>query len=262
MAHIHPTALVDAKAELAESVSVGPYTVIGSEVQIGEDSSIGSHCVIQGRTRIGRDNRIFQFASIGADPQDKKYAGEATELVIGDRNTIREFCTLNRGTAQAGGVTRIGDDNWIMAYVHIAHDCLIGNKTIFANNAQLAGHVEVGDWVIFGGFTAAHQFVKFGAHCMTSMGSIVLQDVPPFVMASGNTAQPTGLNTEGLKRRGFTPERINVVKQMYRSLYRRGLTLDQAKLEIAALRGATPEAAQDVELMLNFLAASSRGIVR
>jgi len=262
MAQIHPTALVDPKAQLDDSVTVGAYTLIGPDVQIAAGTTIGPHCVIEGHTRIGRDNRIFQFGSIGAAPQDKKYAGEPTELVIGDRNTIREFCTFNRGTAQDGGVTRIGDDNWLMAYVHIAHDCIVGNKTIFANNAQLAGHVEVGDWVIFGGFTVVHQFVKFGAHCMTSMGSIVFQDVPPFVMASGNTAQATGLNSEGLKRRGFAPERISVVKQMYRSLYRKGLTLDQAKAEIAAQREAVPEAAGDVDLMLDFLTASTRGIVR
>lgn len=262
MANIHPTAIVDPKAELDSSVSVGAYTLIGPEVRIGAGTSIGPHCVIEGRTTIGADNRIFQFCSLGAIPQDKKYASEPTELRIGDRNLVREFCTFNIGTVQDEGITSIGNDNWIMAYVHLAHDCRVGDGVIFANNAQLAGHVHVGDKVILGGFTGVHQFVKIGAHAMTAMCSSLVQDLPPFVMASGNTAQAHGFNLEGLKRRGFSPQRLDAVKQMYRSLYRRGLTLDQARAEIAELSPRLPEAQADIQLMLDFLAASSRGIVR
>ncbi|WP_240635983.1 acyl-ACP--UDP-N-acetylglucosamine O-acyltransferase [Caldimonas tepidiphila] len=262
MANIHPTAIVDAKAELAESVTVGAYTLIGPHVRVGAGTSIGPHCVIEGHTTIGADNRIFQFCSLGAAPQDKKYAGEPTELRIGDRNTIREFCTFNLGTVQDGGVTSIGNDNWIMAYVHLAHDCRVGDGTIFANNSQLAGHVIVGDRVILGGFTVVHQFVKIGAHSMTGMGTVLFQDVPPFVMATGNTAKAHGFNLEGLKRRGFSAQRLSAVKQMYRSLYRRGLTLEQARAEIAQLGEQLPEAQGDIALMLDFLAAADRGIVR
>jgi UDP-N-acetylglucosamine acyltransferase len=262
MASIHPTAIVDPSAELGQNVCIGAYTLVGPQVRIGEGTTIGPHCVIEGRTTIGRDNRIFQFNSLGAVPQDKKYAGEPTELVLGDRNTVREFCTFNLGTAQDGGVTRVGDDNWLMAYVHLAHDCQVGNKTIFANNAQLAGHVHVGDWVILGGFTAVHQFVHIGAHAMSGMGTSLVQDLPPFVMVSGNPASPHGINIEGLKRRGFGGERINAVKQMHRAIYRRGLGLEEAKAEIEALRAQHPDAAADIDLMLGFLAASARGIVR
>ena len=255
---IHPTAIVDPGARLGENVSIGAYAVIGAGVEIGDGTSVGPHTVIEGPTSIGRDNRIFQFASLGAAPQDKKYAGEPTRLEIGDRNTIREFCTFNRGTTQDAGVTRIGDDNWIMAYVHIAHDCQIGDKTIFANNAQLAGHVQVGDWAILGGFTVVHQFVRIGAHCMTGMGTILLQDVPPYVMANGNPSAPHGINVEGLKRRGFTPAAIAALRRAYKTLYRNGLKLDEASAAIAA--AAEEEAA--LAPLAEFLAASGRGIVR
>jgi UDP-N-acetylglucosamine acyltransferase len=262
MSNIHPTALIDPKAELDSSVTVGPYTVIEAGVKIAAGTTVGAHCVLQGSTTIGRDNKIFQFCSIGAAPQDKKYAGEPTQLIVGDRNVVREFCTFNRGTIQDDGITSLGDDNWIMAYVHLAHDCKVGNKTIFANNAQLAGHVHVGDWAILGGFTVVHQFVHIGAHSMTGMGSALVQDLPPFIMAAGNTAQARGFNLEGLKRRRFTPEQINLVKQMYRTLYRRGLTVDQAQIEMAGLQALHPEAKDTVQLMLDFLRGATRGIIR
>jgi UDP-N-acetylglucosamine acyltransferase len=262
MAQIHPTAIVDPGAELDASVSVGAYTLIGPEVRIGARTSVGAHCVIEGRTTIGSDCRIWQFASLGAAPQDKKYAGEPTELQIGDRNTIREFCTFNRGTAQDAGVTRIGDDNWIMAYVHIAHDCSVGHQTILANNATLAGHVHVGDWVILGGLTGVHQFTQVGAHAMAGFASHVSQDVPPFMMVDGNPLSVRGFNVEGLRRRGFTPARIAAVKQMHKLLYRDGLTLDKARDAIAALADTAPEAADDVALMSGFLAGATRGIAR
>lgn len=264
MTAIHPTALVDPQAQLHESVSVGPYSVIGPHVRIAAGSSIGAHCVIEGHTTIGRDNKIFQFNSIGAIPQDKKYAGEPCELVIGDRNTIREFCTLNIGSPGDAGVTRVGNDNWIMAYVHLAHDCVVGNHTIFANNAQLAGHVHVGDWAILGGFTVVHQFVRLGAHSMTAMCSLLFADLPPYVMCQGQPAAARSMNFEGLRRRGFSPERIAAVKGMQRALYRDELTLEQAKERIANLTQSHPEAEADVAMMLDFLAGTSpqRGIVR
>jgi UDP-N-acetylglucosamine acyltransferase len=262
MAQIHSTALVDPKAELAADVSVGPYAVIGPGVRIGEGSSIGAHCVIEGQTTIGRNNRIFQFCSLGAAPQDKKYAGEPTQLVIGDGNTIREFCTFNTGTVQDAGVTRIGDDNWIMAYVHVAHDCLLGSHIILANAVQLAGHVHLGDWVFLCGLSGVHQFVRVGPHAMTGFQTRLSQDLPPFVTAAGNPAEAQGINQEGLRRRGYTPERIAVVKQMHRTLYRKGLTLAQAKDELAALQGTAAQAEADVRLMLEFLANAERGIVR
>ncbi len=262
MAEIHPTAVVEPGAELGERVTIGPYCIIRSQVRIGEGTTVGPHCVIEGRTTIGRDNRIFQFSSLGGIPQDKKYAGEPTELHIGDRNTIREFCTFNLGTAQDGGVTRLGDDNWMMAYTHLAHDCQVGNKTIFANNAQIAGHVHVGDWAILGAYTAVHQFVKIGAHAMTGMGTILLQDVPPFAMVSGNPAQARSFNLEGLKRRGFSGEQLAVVKQMHRLLYRQGLTLDDARQGIEALAAAHPGAQAEIALMSGFLKQADRGIVR
>jgi UDP-N-acetylglucosamine acyltransferase len=254
MATIHPTAIIEPGAQLGENVSIGPYTVIRAHVSIGEGTSVGPHCVIEGRTTIGRDNRIFQFCSLGGEPQDKKYAGEPTRLEIGDRNTIREFCTFNTGTVQDVGVTRLGDDNWMMAYVHLAHDCQVGNRTIFANNAQIAGHVHVGDWAILGGYTQVHQFVQ--------IGTTLSQDVPPFAMVAGNPAQARGFNAEGLKRRGFSAERIGAVKQMHRLLYRQGLTLEEARSAIEALAQATPEAQDDIAMMSGFLAASTRGIVR
>ena len=264
MAGIHPTAIVEAGAEIDISVGIGPYTVIGPHVRIGAGTTVGPHCVIEGRTTIGCDNRIFQFNSLGAIPQDKKYAGEPCELVIGDRNTIREFCTFNIGTPAGGGVTRVGDDNWLMAYVHLAHDCSVGNQTIFANNSQLAGHVEVGDWVILGGFTVVHQFIRIGAHSMTAMNSLLFADQPPFVMSQGQPAHARSMNFEGLRRRGFSAERIAVVKAMHKALYRDGLTLEQSRAHIATLAGETPEARPDVALMLSFLdqVSPQRGIVR
>jgi UDP-N-acetylglucosamine acyltransferase len=261
---IHATALVDPCAELDSSVSVGPYTVIGPHVRIGAGTTIGPHCVLEGHTTIGRDNRIFQFNSLGAIPQDKKYAGEPCELVIGDRNTVREFCTFNIGSPGDSGVTRVGNDNWLMAYVHLAHDCLVGDHTIFANNAQLAGHVQVGDWAILGGFTVVHQFVKIGAHSMTAMCSLLFADLPPFVMCQGQPAQARSMNYEGLRRRGFSAERLVVVKSMYKALYRDNLTLDLARQAIADLGEKGLEALSDIEMMLSFLAKTSpqRGIVR
>jgi UDP-N-acetylglucosamine acyltransferase len=265
---IHATALVDPAAELDSSVSVGPYTVIGPHVKVGAGTTIGAHCVIEGHTTIGRDNRIFQFNSLGAVPQDKKYAGEPCELHIGERNTVREFCTFNIGSPGGGALTSVGDDNWIMAYVHLAHDCRVGNHTIFANNTQLAGHVLVGDWVILGGFTVAHQFVRIGAHAMTAMGSLLFADLPPFVMCQGQPAQARSMNFEGLRRRGFSTERIAAVKAMHKALYRADLTLERAMQQIAALPEKAPatalDIAPDVALMLDFLKQSSpkRGIVR
>ena len=264
MTAIHATAIVDPGAELDSTVTVGPYTIIGSHVRVGAGTTIGPHCVLQGHTTIGRDNRIFQFNSLGAIPQDKKYAGEPCELIIGDRNTIREFCTFNIGSPGDAGVTRVGDDNWLMAYVHLAHDCVVGNHTIFANNAQLAGHVHVDDWAILGGFTAVHQFVKIRAHSMTSMCTMLLADLPPFVMCQGQPAQARSMNFEGLRRRGFSAERIAVVKAMHKALYRDDLTLQAARARIAELAKASPESSADVAMMLSFLehASPQRGIVR
>ena len=258
---VHPTALVDPGARIGVNVSIGAYSIIGPEVEIGDNTWIGPHVVINGPTRIGRDNRIFQFASLGEMPQDKKYAGEPTRLEIGDRNTIREFCTFNRGTTQDVGVTRLGNDNWIMAYVHLAHDCQIGNNTIFANNAQLAGHVHVGDWAILGGFTAIHQFVRIGAHCFTGMASILMQDVPPYVTVAGNPTAPHGINSEGLKRRGFAPETITALRRAYKTLYRQGLKLEEAVAIIAA-EAASQEHQAPLALLADFLAAPGRGIIR
>ncbi len=262
MSLIHPTALIDPAAEIAATVSVGPYAVIGAGVTVGEGTSIGAHCVIEGPTTIGRDNRIFSHAALGAAPQDMKYRGEPTALQVGDRNTIREFCTFNRGTAQDAGVTRVGDDNWVMAYVHIAHDVQVANRTILANNATLAGHVHVGDWVIVGGLTGVHQFCHVGAHAMLGFQSRVAQDVPPFMMAEGNPLTVRGFNAEGLRRRGYPHERIALVKQMHRLLYRDGLALEPAREAIAALAGAVEGGDADVTMLLDFLAASTRGIAR
>ncbi len=261
---IHSTAIVDPQAEIDSTASVGPYTVIGPNVKIGAGTTVGPHCVIEGHTTIGADNRIFQFNSLGAIPQDKKYAGEPCELIIGDRNTVREFCTFNIGSPGDVGVTRVGNDNWIMAYVHLAHDCQVGNHTIFANNSQLAGHVQVGDWVILGGFTVVHQFVRLGAHSMTAMCSLLFADLPPFVMGQGQPAEARTMNFEGLRRRGFSPDRIASVKAMHKALYREDLTLDAAQLQIASLSEKYPESAPDVRMMLSFLEHTSpqRGIVR
>ena len=254
--------MVDAAAQIDASVTIGPYAVIGPHVVLGAGTTVGAHCVIEGHTTIGCDNRIFQFASLGAAPQDKKYAGEPTRLVIGDRNTIREFCTFNTGTVQDQSVTRIGDDNWVMAYVHIAHDCVVGNQTILANNATLAGHVQVDDYAIIGGLTGIHQFTKVGAHVMAGFASHISQDVPPFMMVDGNPLAVRGLNLEGLRRRGFSPERLAAIKQMHRLLYRQGLTLEAAHSAIAALPAAHPEAAADIAQLLAFLDTSARGIAR
>ncbi|MDP3190151.1 acyl-ACP--UDP-N-acetylglucosamine O-acyltransferase [Rhodoferax sp.] len=264
MTTIHATALVDPAAELDSSVTVGPYTVIGPHVSIGAGTTVGPHCVLEGHTTIGCDNRIFQFSSLGAIPQDKKYAGEPCELVIGDRNTIREFCTFNIGSPGDVGVTRVGDDNWLMAYVHLAHDCQVGSHTIFANNSQLAGHVHVGDWAILGGFTVVHQFVRIGAHSMTAMCTLLFADVPPFVMCQGQPAAARSMNFEGLRRRGFSPERISAVKAMHKALYRDDLTLQAARERIADLTHSYPESAPDVQMMLAFLdhVSPQRGIVR
>jgi len=262
MANIHATAVVDPKAELDASVEVGAYSIVGPNVKIGSGTVIGPHVVIDGFTTIGRDNRFFQFSSIGGAPQDKKYANEPTQLIIGDRNMVREFCTFNTGTAQDAGITRIGDDNWIMAYVHIAHDCQVGNKTIFANNASLAGHVHVDDWAILGGFVGVHQFCKIGAHAMVGMKTSLTQDVPPFLMLSGNPATPHGINAEGLRRRGFTSAQITALRNAYRILYKSGLTLEQAKAEIEREAAGSPEAAQHLNQLRAFLDGASRGIVR
>ena len=266
MVQVHATAVVDQHAELDEGVSVGPYAVIGPGVKVGAGTTIGAHCVIEGPTTIGRDNRIFSHAALGAAPQDMKYSGEPTQLVLGDRNTVREFCTFNRGTAQDAGVTRVGDDNWIMAYVHIAHDVQVGSHTILANNATLAGHVQVGDWGFIGGLTGVHQHCKIGAHAMTGFQSHVSQDVPPFMTAAGNPLSVPGTNAEGLRRRGFSRERIAQVKHMHRLLYREGLTLELARQAIAELLGKLPpgqgDGDGDVQLLLDFLAASTRGIAR
>lgn len=255
---IHPTAIIDPRAELDSSVEVGPYTTIGPDVRIAADTVIGNHVVISGPTTIGRNNRIFHGSSLGEAPQDKKYAGEPTTLEIGDGNTIREFCTFNRGTAQDKGVTRIGNDNWIMAYVHIAHDCDVRNHTILANNSSLAGHVDMHDYAILGGFTLVHQFCKIGAHVITAVGSVVFKDIPPYVTAAGYDAKPHGINAEGLKRRGFSAETMTQIKRAYKTLYRNGLSLEEAKTELALQAEACP----NIRLMLDFLQVSSRGIVR
>lgn len=255
---IHPTAIVDAGADLDESVDIGPYAVIGPHVRIGGGTSVGAHAVVTGHTTIGRDNRIFQFTSIGEAPQDKKYAGEPTRTEIGDRNTIREFCTVNAGTVQDAGVTRIGNDNWIMAYVHVAHDCAVGNHTIFANCTQLAGHVLVDDWVILGGFTGVHQFCRIGAHSMTAINTVLVHDLPPYVMAQGDTAEAHGINAEGLKRRGFSPDGIAGIRRAYKTLYRSGMTLDDARTALADQVATCPE----VALLADFLSRTTRGIVR
>ncbi len=255
---IHPTALVSDKASIADDVEIGAYSVVGDGVVIGAGTRIGSHVVVNGPTIIGRDNRIYQFASVGDDPQDKKYAGEPTRLVIGDRNTIREFCTFSRGTVQDEGETSMGDDNWIMAYVHVAHDCRIGNNTIMANNTTLAGHVHVGDWVIMGGFSGAHQFCKIGAHAFLGMYSGVNRDVAAYTMVSGNPGVPRGINSEGLKRRGFDSSQIRNIKNAYRIIYRQGKKLNEAIEELEALSNEQ----QELLLLLESLRASDRGLIR
>ena len=258
MAAVHPTAIVDPRARLAEGVRVGPYTVIDGDVEVGEGTTIGAHCVLTGHTVIGRDNRIFHFCSIGEANQDKKYRGEPTRLAIGDRNTIREYCSLNRGTAQDRGETTVGSDNWLMAYCHVAHDCVVGDHTVFANNATLAGHVWIGDHAVLGGFTGVHQFVRVGAHVMAGVSSVVLQDIPPYVTVAGHPCAPHGINAEGLKRRGFAPEALAALKRAYRTLYKSGLSLAEARAELERQAEAAPE----VRAIVDFLATSTRGIVR
>jgi len=255
---IHATAIVSDKAVLAKDVVVGPYAVIGDDVEIGSGTRIDSHVVVNGPTTIGSDNHIYQFASIGDDPQDKKYGGEATRLVVGDRNTIREFCTVSRGTTQDRGETVLGSDNWIMAYVHIAHDCVIGDNTIMANNTTLAGHVHIGDWVICGGFSGIHQFCKIGAHAFLGMYAGINRDVPAYTMVSGQPATPRGINSEGLKRRDFSTDQIRNIKNAYRLTFRKGKKLSEAIDEIAALSEAQPE----LTLFLESLRSSERGLVR
>jgi UDP-N-acetylglucosamine acyltransferase len=262
MAQIHPTAIVDPQAQLHESVTVGAFTTIGPNVRIGEGTTVGSHCTIEGHTTIGANNRIYQFASLGADPQDKKYKGEPTQLVIGDGNTIREFTTFNTGTVQDKGITQVGNGNWIMAYVHVAHDCIIGDDNVIANGVQFAGHVLVGNHTLIGGMSGVHQFVRIGDFAMCGFQTRLSQDLPPFVMAAGNPAEAQNVHQEGPRRRGFSPERLSVLKQMYKLLYRKGLTLEAARQEIAALKGQTPEAEGEIDLMLGFLQDAQRGIVR
>ena len=262
MTAIHATALVDPSAQLDGSVTVGPYTVVGPHVTIGAGTTVGPHCVIQGHTTIGCDNRIFQFSSLGADPQDKKFAGEPTELVIGDRNTVREFCTFNLGTVQDAGVTRIGSDNWIMAYVHIAHDCHLGDQITMANNATLAGHVQVGDWATIGGLTGVLQRIRIGAHSMVGFASHVGKDIPPFMVVDGNPLAVRAVNLVGLRRRDFSADRITAIREMHKFLYRQGKTLDEARAAIQALAAQLPEAVVDIALMDDFLATSASGIAR
>jgi len=257
-AKIHPTAIIDPSAQLDSSVEVGAYSIIGPDVRIDAGTRISSHVSINGCTTIGKNNQIFQFSSLGEVPQDKKYRDEPTLLEIGDNNTIREFCTFNRGTIQDKGTTKIGNDNWIMAYVHIAHDCQVGNNTIFANNSSLAGHVDVYDYAILGGFTLIHQFCKIGSHVITAVGSVIFKDIPPYVTAAGYDAKPHGINAEGLKRRGFSPESILQIKRAYKTLYRKGLSLDEARTELLAMQSETPE----ITLLTDFLNASTRGIIR
>jgi UDP-N-acetylglucosamine acyltransferase len=256
--NIHPTALVAADAELDPSVEVGAYAVIGPGVQVGANTRIGPHAVVQGPTRIGADNQIFQFASVGSAPQDKKYRGEPTRLEIGDRNVIRECVTLNRGTTKDAGVTTIGDDNLFMAYSHVAHDCHVGNQCVLANNATLGGHVQLGDWVIMGGLSGVHQFCKVGPHAFIANNAAVTRDVPPYVMAVGQPAAAHSINSEGLKRRGFTAEQIRNLRNAFRLLYRSGLKLDDATAQLAALAQEQPE----VRLIVEFLPQSTRSIVR
>ena len=262
MPDIHPTAIVDPAAQLGEGVEIGPYSVVGPNVQIGAGTRVGPHCVIDGHTVIGRDNLFYRFCSIGGMPQDKKYAGEPTRLEIGDRNTVREYVTFNTGTIQDGSLTTVGSDNWIMAYVHVAHDCHIGNNTILANGVQLGGHVHVGDWAILGGLTGVHQFSRIGAHSMTGGNSSLMQDIPPFVLGAGNPCKPHGINTEGLKRRGFSPAEISALRDAYKLIYRRGLTLDEARAALRERQQSTPDAKDALQVMLDFLDVATRGIVR
>ena len=255
---IHPTAIIDKSANIDKDVTIGPYSIIGADVEIGSGTIIGPHVVVNGPTSIGKKNHIFQFASLGEVPQDKKYAGESTRLEIGDNNVIREYCTISRGTVQDDGVTRLGNNTWIMAYVHIAHDCQIGNHTIFANSATLAGHVTIEDYVILGGFTLIHQFCRIGAHCFTGMNSVVSQDVPPYLMIAGHMAKPYGINVEGLKRREFSSETLSGLKKAYKILYRSGNSLEKAVAEL----GELAKQHNDVNNFVEFVKNSTRGILR
>jgi UDP-N-acetylglucosamine acyltransferase len=257
-AKIHPTAIIDSKAELDSSVEVGAYSIIGAGVKVNADTRIGSHVVLKGPTTIGKNNQIFQFSSLGEQPQDKKYKDEPTTLEIGDNNTIREFCTFNRGTVQDKGTTKIGSNNWIMAYVHIAHDCVVGNNTILANNSSLAGHVDIHDYAILGGFTLVHQFCKIGAHVITAVNTVVFKDIPPYVTAAGYDAKPHGINSEGLKRRGYSPDAIMQIKRAYKTLYRQGLSLEEAKAALLSMQKDSSE----IALLTDFLNIATRGIVR
>ncbi len=258
-ASVHPTAQIDPSAVLGDNVSIGAYTVIGPDVEIGAGTVVGPHVVIEGPTRIGCDNRISQFASLGGPPQDKKFQGEHSELVIGDRNLIREFVTINRGTGDGGGITRIGNDNWLLAYVHVAHDCQVGNHVVFSNYSALAGHAEIGDWVIVSGYAGVHQFCKVGAHAFIGMGCLVGSDVPPFIMmANESRGRPRGINSEGLKRRGFDSTRISAIKRAYRTLYMAGLSLAEAREQLAA----QAQDSEDVRAMLEFLERSERSLAR
>lgn len=255
---IHPTAVIDPSAKIADSVEIGAYSIIGENVEIGEKTWIGPHVVIQGPCKIGAENKLFQFSSIGDVPQDKKFHGETSFLEIGDRNTIREFATINRGTDDGGGTTRIGNDNWLMAYIHIAHDCQIGDNTIFANNASLAGHAIIEDFVILGGFTLVHQFCKIGQHAFCGMGSAISKDVPPYMMVNGSPAHAHGLNSEGIKRKGFSKEAMKALRDAYKIIYRSSNTIEVAKVELKPLADKYPE----VQNMLAFIQQSERGILR
>ncbi|NNJ90301.1 MAG: acyl-ACP--UDP-N-acetylglucosamine O-acyltransferase [Gammaproteobacteria bacterium] len=255
---IHPSAIIDDSAEIADDVSIGPFSVIGPDVSIGRGTSIASHVVIKQSTRVGEDNKILQFSSIGEDPQDKKYAGEESFLEIGDRNVIREYVTLNRGTSQDAVTTRIGSDNLLMAYTHVAHDCQVGNHTILANAASLGGHVHVEDWAILGGFTIVHQFCRIGAHCFAAMGSAIAKDVLPFTMLGGQPAKPHGINKEGLKRRGFSEQQLKNILSAYKLIYKSGLPLEQAKTELADLARHNGEAV----VISEFLNSCTRSIIR
>lgn len=259
LADIHPSAVVDPSAILGEGVRIGAFTYVGPEVEIGEDTHVGPHCSIHGPTKIGRGNRIIGHAAIGGDPQDKKYNGERVELVIGDRNLIREFVTINRGTGFGGGVTTVGDDNWFLAYTHIAHDCHVGNRCVFSNNSTLAGHVNIGDWVIMSGFAGVHQFCRIGAHAFLGMGVLISGDVPPYTMVAGDEqGRPRGINSEGLKRRGFTPEQISAIKRAYRTLYVSGVSLAEAKQQLAE----QAKESADVKFLLDFIESGERPLLR
>lgn len=262
MSRIHPTAIIDPKAELADDVEVGAFSIIGADVQIGAATQIAAHVVLAGRTRLGQANQVAPFCSLGGPPQDKKYRGEATGLEIGDRNVIREYCYFNTGTEQDVGVTRLGDDNWIMGYVHVAHDCQIGSNTIIANGVQLAGHVHIGDWAILGGLTGVHQFVQIGAHAMTGAHTYLSQDLPPYITCSGHPAAVHGINSEGLRRRGYSDGALAALRQAYKIIYRNGLSLTEAQQTLARLRDEDANQGAHLEVLLHFLASASRGIVR